>query len=128
MPPRLPQMETFLGTGAPQSNYIAEPWKCDTQGFLETNIQNNPYYPLARREEYKYIQCGIRKRDTKTYCDNALKQENTALCFATYEKRIAIKNRVARMPDGLALGELELHTPEDIKSNDNHQCPIKYWN
>jgi hypothetical protein len=31
------------------------------------------------------------------------------------------------MPDNLALGEWELHTLKDMKWNDNHQRPIKYW-
>jgi hypothetical protein len=31
------------------------------------------------------------------------------------------------MPDNLAFGEWELHTLKDMKWNDNHQRPIKYW-
>ena len=31
------------------------------------------------------------------------------------------------MSDDLALGEWELHTFEDMRRNDNHQRPIKYW-
>jgi hypothetical protein len=32
-------------------NYIAELWELNVQGCLETNIQNNVYYPFVTREE-----------------------------------------------------------------------------
>jgi hypothetical protein len=31
------------------------------------------------------------------------------------------------MPDDLAHGQWELHTLQDMRWNENHQCPIKYW-
>jgi hypothetical protein len=31
------------------------------------------------------------------------------------------------MPDDQALGEWELHTLKDMRWNDNHKCPTKYW-
>jgi len=31
------------------------------------------------------------------------------------------------MPGDQALGEWELHTLQDMRWNDNHQRPIKYW-
>ena len=34
---------------------------------------------------------------------------------------------MASKADDLALREWELYTLEDMKWNDNHQCPIKYW-
>jgi hypothetical protein len=31
------------------------------------------------------------------------------------------------MPDDHSLRELELHTLEDMRWNDNYQCPFKQW-
>jgi len=61
------------------------------------------------------------------YYDNMLKEEITALHFQTLENGNAVQKYVASMPDDQALGEWELHTLEDMRWNDNHQCLIKYW-
>jgi len=126
-PPPLPPRATHSSAGAALSDGIPEPWERDADGFLESNLPNNPYYPFATHEVIKYIQCGIEKKGIRTYYDNVLKERNTALCFPIIENRDCVQKLVASMAADLAIGEWELHTLEDMKWNDNHSGPIKYW-
>jgi hypothetical protein len=63
----------------------------------------------------------------KTCYDNVLKEEDLALRFPNFKNGDRVQNLVASMADDMALGEWELHTIEDMRWNDNHQPPIKYW-
>jgi hypothetical protein len=98
-------MELYPGAGAPLNNYIAEPWECDPLSCLDTNLQNNPHYLFATPEEYKSIQCAIRKKGMRTYYDNMLKEQNTSLHLLSVKNGDGVQMFGASMPDDQALGE-----------------------
>jgi len=62
-----------------------------------------------------------------THYDHMLKEVNMALCVPGLKYRDGIRKIMAGMPEDEPHRELELHTLEDMRWNDNHQCPIKYW-
>jgi hypothetical protein len=127
LPPLLPQTETYPGSDGPLSEYLSEPWECGAHGCLETKLQNNPYYLFAMSDEYNHIQCGIKINGMMTYYENVLKEENTALRFPSFKTGDRVQLIVSTMQDTRDCGVRELHTLEDMRWNDNHQCPIKFW-
>jgi hypothetical protein len=78
-------------------------------------------------EEFKYIQCGMKVMGIKMYYDSMLKEENAAQGFPTIKNRYGFQKLMGLMPVDQAVGERELHTVEDMKCNENHHDPIKYW-
>jgi hypothetical protein len=111
----------------PVSDHIGEPWECSIHGFFETNLQRNPYSLFGTGEEYNYIQCEIKNKGLKRDYDNMLKEDNTTLGIPSFKNGDGVQKLVASMPHDLGLVDWELHTIEDMKWNDNHQHPIKYW-
>jgi len=61
------------------------------------------------------------------YDDNVLKEENTTLRPPPFRNQDGVQKRVTGIPEDQSLGESELHPLEDMRLNDNHQHPIKFW-
>jgi hypothetical protein len=61
------------------------------------------------------------------YYGNILREKITALRGRTFQNGDTVQMLTPTKPDDQNLGEWELHTVEDMKWNDNHQHPIKYW-
>ena len=126
-PPPQPWTETYPNAGTPLVEYIPQQGECDADGCLEDNLRDNPYYPFVSREEFCYVQCGIKKKGMKTYYDDVLKEKNTGLHYPNFRNGDGVKKLVAAMPDDKALGEWESHTLLDMRWNYDHPQPIKYW-
>jgi hypothetical protein len=99
LPPVLQQTEIYPGSSATLIDYIAEPWKHNTQGGIETNLQHNPYYLFAIGEEYKYIQSGIGKEGMKMYCHTVRKEENSTMHRPSIKNWVRVQMLVASMRD-----------------------------
>jgi hypothetical protein len=125
-PPPLLWTEIYPSTGATLVDYIVELWECDAQDYLETNLQNISYNAFAMCEGYKYTQRGIQRKGMNTYYDNMPKEDNTTVRFPFFTQGDGIQKLVTNMPDGQDIGEWELHTPEDMRWNENYQHSIKY--
>jgi hypothetical protein len=127
LPHPMTGMETHPSAGTPLSDYISQPWEHNTQDCLETNLHNNSYYPFVTCELYKHIQCGTKQKGMDMYHDNMLQEENSTLRLPSFQHGDAEHNPMDSMPDDQPLGEWELHALEDMRWNDSHQHPIKYW-
>jgi hypothetical protein len=113
--PPVPPRDIFPGMGALVTEYIAAGGESDSQGCLETNLQNNPHSPYGTCKEYKYIHCGIPKTGMETYYDKVLQEKNQTLCFRSFKNGDGIQKLVARIPDDQVLCEWELHMLGDIR-------------
>jgi len=127
LPTPVPQTKIFPGDDDLLLDSIVEPWERDAQVCHEMNIPNNLYCLFATREEYNYSQCGIRKKNLKTYNDNMLKGENTPRRVPSFKNGDDLQKLVASIPDVQALEQWELHSLEDMRRNDCHQRPNEYW-
>jgi len=70
---------------------------------------------------------GHKKKGMRTYYDDLLKEANNALRLPIFRHGDGFRKPVASVPDNHALAEWEWLTLEDMRWNDNHQCPITSW-
>jgi len=92
LPPSLPQTAIYSGAGAPLSH------RNTTLSVALRPTYKQSLLPFTTCEEYKYIQCGIKKIRMNTYYDNVLKGADPSLRFRSFKNGDGTHKPVARIP------------------------------